>query len=1182
MSGTDIAHGATREVTLSLRELCGEDAPRQCPNYPPYLKAILEDINLVLVFVFIAEMLLKLTGLGLTDYFADSFNIFDCFIVIASIVELIYTYSSNSSGSGSLLASLRGLRLFRLFKLARSWESMRKILNTLGVAVHSLGPLTIVWIMFMYIFGLLCMQLFGGRFRVLKADFPRSNFDSFLPSAAGHGAFVVIFQIITTENWINVMYSCIVSAGNGVWGWLAGLVTICIVMFGNYMIMNLFISILLEGFAEDDEQESEQKVAVTSAITEKSLRIRKGLSVLLGRPTRPQIHDSALRNMAAGVDGWEDRRGSGLQTSMNGGGNRVDNMDGEVTTFEIGSRPPQAAREHPDENPIRRTANKIISHPIFDNAMLLCILVSSLILILEQPDDQIIAAACPTPPEVLDCSGLPVGHMDSVLCPRRADHPDFGRTYFACGYWNPARTPACCAVVERTRVFWAMDTTFTWIFLLELCLKVAAGGLIFGKQAYLKNAWNWLDATIVATSLISFFGNNGQLKALKALRAFRTLRPLRVITRNPGLKVAVKCLVSSIPAMINVLVVVLVWFSMYAMLGVQAFKGLFYRCYNLQDQLFYGNAFYPASGFYTPTPALSGEKAAPTIVECIAAGNDPGTASWEDQAFSFNSYPTALLALFEMATTEGWLEVMAAVTDAVHTGVSPLPNFNPWVALYCIAHIIIGAFVLLNLIVGSVINNYNKIRKSNDGITPFLTPEQHAWKEIKKLIYNMKPKQRRKVPLNPWRARLFKAVTHRYFEFGITSLIVANVAAMMLETHDQDPCIAVAIVWANFVFAILFTIEATVKIFAFGFRWYFLDRFNMFDFFVVVVVDASVGLAFINQPLTCSPDLDSSSTVDVYGINVVRAFRIARVFRLIRQFKGLRKMIETLMISLPSLANIAGLLALMITIFSVLGVTFFYNVRPDQDPYGRLGEHCNYVSFDRALWTLHRQTTGEAWNGIMSYSRSDDPYRACDKCYGGYLGDGCGGAALSIVYHVLWQVFGTYVLMQLFTAVILENFSEMAHDDTAAGRTLSTEALNQFVEAWTDLDPDGREELPVDKLPELLTRLPPPLGVKEKSQVRTSMLQLMKDLAIPIRNDHIRYKDTFKACVKRVLLLEGTKPFADGRRYITCAEEFAARSVQNAFRDWRETKLQVRKAMSRPECLRLYSSPHEFDMVHVA
>lgn len=57
----------------------------------------------------------------------------------------------------------------------------------------------------------------------------------------------------------------------------------------------------------------------------------------------------------------------------------------------------------------------------------------------------------------------------------------------------------------------------------------------------------------------------------------------------------------------------------------------------------------------------------------------------------------------------------AACTDAVGTGITPIPNTNPWMALYCAAHIIIGAFVLLNLIVGSVINNYNKIKSQNDG-----------------------------------------------------------------------------------------------------------------------------------------------------------------------------------------------------------------------------------------------------------------------------------------------------------------------------------------------------------------------------------------------------------------------------------------------------------------------------------
>jgi hypothetical protein len=66
-----------------------------------------------------------------------------------------------------------------------------------------------------------------------------------------------------------------------------------------------------------------------------------------------------------------------------------------------------------------------------------------------------------------------------------------------------------------------MDACFTFLFLFELCLKVLACGLVFGSDAYLRNAWNWLDAAIVATSLINFFGDEHELKAFKALRAFR-------------------------------------------------------------------------------------------------------------------------------------------------------------------------------------------------------------------------------------------------------------------------------------------------------------------------------------------------------------------------------------------------------------------------------------------------------------------------------------------------------------------------------------------------------------------------------------------------------------------------------------------------------------------------------------
>lgn len=247
-----------RGMTLSLRHICGDDLT-QCITYPPVLDLVISNINQVLTFFFIGEMTLKLVGLGIHDYFSDYYNLFDFFVVASSIFELVIeAVDTSPGGGGSKLSALRGMRLFRLFKLARSWKSMRQILTTMGVALGSLWPLTIVWGMFMYIFGLLGMQTVGNQFKTVKTDAPRSNFDLFWPSEVGHGAFVVTFQIITTENWNNILYNCITSAGV-----FSSLFPIAIVIFGNYIIMNLFISILLQGFDEDDESEDGPEVPIS-------------------------------------------------------------------------------------------------------------------------------------------------------------------------------------------------------------------------------------------------------------------------------------------------------------------------------------------------------------------------------------------------------------------------------------------------------------------------------------------------------------------------------------------------------------------------------------------------------------------------------------------------------------------------------------------------------------------------------------------------------------------------------------------------------------------------------------------------------------------------------------------------------------------------------------------------------
>lgn len=226
-------------------------------------------------------------------------------------------------------------------------------------------------------------------------------------------------------------------------------------------------------------------------------------------------------------------------------------------------------------NPLRKWVAFIVHSRHFDNIVLIFIFITSVTLLLERPDDTIIADACPKPPAFLDCSGLGPGQTEQIACARDEKEPDFDRVWSACDSDGPK--PPCCNIVKRVETFRNMDVVFTLFFLVEMILKIVSDGLVAHKHAYLRNPWNVLDAAIVAVSLFSSFGSGESLKSLKALRALRALRPLRVIKRNPGLKIAVVCLLSSIPAMFNVIIVVIVWFSMYAMLGVQLFKGSLYR-----------------------------------------------------------------------------------------------------------------------------------------------------------------------------------------------------------------------------------------------------------------------------------------------------------------------------------------------------------------------------------------------------------------------------------------------------------------------------------------------------------------------------------------------------------------------------------------------------------------------------
>lgn len=145
------------------------------------------------------EMTLKLYAIGPRKYFVSAFNRFDCIVIAASLFEIIWTYFKDDSFG---LSVLRALRLLRIFKITAYWSSLRNLVISLLNSMRSIISLLFLLFLFIMIFAMLGMQLFGGQ---IDDGSPQQNFDTF------GIALLTVFQILTGEDWNEIMYSGIKS-----------------------------------------------------------------------------------------------------------------------------------------------------------------------------------------------------------------------------------------------------------------------------------------------------------------------------------------------------------------------------------------------------------------------------------------------------------------------------------------------------------------------------------------------------------------------------------------------------------------------------------------------------------------------------------------------------------------------------------------------------------------------------------------------------------------------------------------------------------------------------------------------------------------------------------------------------------------------------------------------------------
>ncbi|XP_061032991.1 voltage-dependent T-type calcium channel subunit alpha-1G isoform X28 [Eubalaena glacialis] len=246
---------------------------------PEELTNALEISNIVFTSLFALEMLLKLLVYGPFGYIKNPYNIFDGVIVVISVWEIV-----GQQGGG--LSVLRTFRLMRVLKLVRFLPALQRQLVVLMKTMDNVATFCMLLMLFIFIFSILGMHLFGCKFASERDGdtLPdRKNFDSLL------WAIVTVFQILTQEDWNKVLYNGMASTSS----W-AALYFIALMTFGNYVLFNLLVAILVEGFqAEGDATKSESEPDFFSPSLDGDGDRKKRLALVsLGEP--PELRSSLL------------------------------------------------------------------------------------------------------------------------------------------------------------------------------------------------------------------------------------------------------------------------------------------------------------------------------------------------------------------------------------------------------------------------------------------------------------------------------------------------------------------------------------------------------------------------------------------------------------------------------------------------------------------------------------------------------------------------------------------------------------------------------------------------------------------------------------------------------------------------------------------------------------------------
>uniref|UniRef100_A0A4W6F8G8 Voltage-dependent L-type calcium channel subunit alpha n=1 Tax=Lates calcarifer TaxID=8187 RepID=A0A4W6F8G8_LATCA len=477
-------------------------------HQPDSLTSLQDVASRVLLVLFVIEMFVKMYALGPRAYFMSLFNRFDFFVVLCGILEMIMLSAGAVAPLG--FSVLRCIRLLRILKVTKYWTSLSNLVASLLNSVRSIASLLLLLFLFIVIFSLLGMQVFGGKFNFADHRVRRSNFDNF-PQA-----LISVFQILTGEEWTNIMYDGIMAYGGPVIpGILVAIYFIVLFVCGNYILLNVFLAIAVDNLAEAEsltsaqKEKAEEKSKMPDKTDEERERIAKKLAEqrakMEGMPTTAKL--------------------------------KIDEFESNVN--EVKDPFPPADFPGDDEE--------------------------------EEPEIPISPRPRPMADLQLKEEAVPLPEASSffIFGPQNKSWPmlTLSSQLFTCYYF---------ILLYVLYVLYMLQYS---VYNCDIsALQMTVYGAFMHKGSFCRNSFNILDLIVVGVSLLSMGMESSAISVVKILRVLRVLRPLRAINRAKGLKHVVQCVFVAIKTIGNIVLVTMLLNFMFACIGVQLFKGKFYSC----------------------------------------------------------------------------------------------------------------------------------------------------------------------------------------------------------------------------------------------------------------------------------------------------------------------------------------------------------------------------------------------------------------------------------------------------------------------------------------------------------------------------------------------------------------------------------------------------------------------------